>query len=81
VEEIVLPPYSHSKVTSVKNNAEWWLYGILADDYYLFWGNDPLSAPPKWKDISKIGDINTGETYLESYAKLRKNLVSRCYSP
>jgi hypothetical protein len=42
------------------------------DDDYLFWGNDPLSAPPKWKDIGKTGDINMGKAYVESYAKLIK---------
>jgi hypothetical protein len=42
------------------------------DDDYLFWGNDPLSAPSKWKDIGKIGDINMGKAYVESYAKLIK---------
>jgi hypothetical protein len=65
VEEIVLP-FSHTKVKLVKNNAEWCMESLLTDprivdDDYLFWGNDPLSAPPKWKDIGKIGDINTGK--------------------
>jgi hypothetical protein len=31
-----------------------------------------ISAPPKWKDIGKICDINTGKAYVESYAKLIK---------
>ncbi len=76
VEEIVLP-FSHTKVKIVKNNAEWCVESLLTDprivdDDYLFWGNDPLSAPPRWKDIGKIGDINTGKAYVESYAKLIK---------
>jgi hypothetical protein len=75
-EEIVLP-FSHTKVKIVKNNAEWCMESLLTDprivyDYYLFWGNDPLSAPPKWKDIGKIGDTKTGKAYVESYAKLIK---------
>jgi hypothetical protein len=73
VEEIVLP-FLHTKVKIVKNNAEWCMESLLTDprivdDDYLFWGNDPLSTPPKWKDIGKIGDINTGKAYVESYAK------------
>jgi hypothetical protein len=68
VEEIVLP-FLHTKVKIVKNNAQWCMESLLTDprivdDDYLLWGNDPLSAPPKWKDIGKIGDINTGKLML-----------------
>jgi hypothetical protein len=86
VEEIVIP-FLHTKVKIVKKNAKWCMESLLTDpqivdDDYLFWDNGPLSAPPKWKeDIGKIGDINTGKAYVELYAKLIKNLVSRCYSP
>jgi hypothetical protein len=69
VEEIVLL-FLHTKVKIVKNNAKWCMKSLLTDpgivdDDDLFWGNDPsLSAPPKWKDIGKIGDIHTGKAYF-----------------
>jgi hypothetical protein len=53
----------------------------IVNDDYLFWGKNPSSAQSKWKDIGKIGDIKTGKAYVELYAKLIKNLASRCYSP
>jgi hypothetical protein len=80
VEEIVLP-FLHTKVKIVKNMESLLTDPRIVDNDYLSWGNNPISALPKWKDIGKIGDINTGKAYVESYAKLIKNLGSRCYSP
>jgi hypothetical protein len=53
----------------------------IVDDHYLVCSNDPLSAPPKWKDIGKIGDINTGKAYVELYAKLIKKLGKQVLLP
>ena len=36
--------------------------------YYLFFGDDPLSAPPA--DLNYLADLNTGKAYLESHKQL-----------
>ena len=78
LEEIILPSTNSKARTIVKNaDAAWCIQSLLTDprivdEDYLFWGDDPLSPPPHPRDIKKIGDINTGRAYIDSYRDLIK---------
>jgi hypothetical protein len=72
VKEITLPS-SKAKAKIVLNDAEAAIQSLLTDPRihdsdYLFWGNDPFSAPPA--NINTLSDINSGLSYTETYKKL-----------
>jgi len=68
-------PFSKSEAKIVWNDAKTCMISLLTDprivdEDYLFFGNDPLSAPPD--QLNYLQDLNTGDAYLKTYEKLIK---------
>ena len=66
-------PSSKAKVRIVVHQAQTLVVSLLTDprltdDDFLFFGDDPLAPPPN--EITQLGDINTGTSYLKSHRKL-----------
>ena len=66
-------PHSKSRVKIVRNSAKHIIASLLSDPRindsdYMFFGNDPLAAPPD--DIKYIKDLNTGRAHTATYKKL-----------
>lgn len=65
--------YSKAKVKLVICDARKAIQSLLTDprlrdEDYLFFGDDPFSAPPE--DLNYFADLNTGLSYSETYKKL-----------
>ena len=72
-ETSVLLPHSRANATIVWKDAKSVITSLLTDprirdEDYLFWNNDPFSGPPD--QIDTIGDLNTGNAYVQSYKRL-----------
>lgn len=72
VKEITLPS-SKAKARIVTNDARAVIQSLLTDprirdEDYLFFNDDPFAPPPP--DLDYIGDLNTGQSYSKTYAKL-----------
>jgi hypothetical protein len=72
IKQITLPS-TKARARIVMNDAGAAIQSLLSDprimpEDYLFWGNDPFSAPPA--DLDYVADINTGRAYTESYKRL-----------
>jgi hypothetical protein len=66
-------PHSKSKAKVYWKDAKTEMISLLTDprindDDYLFFGNDPLSAPPD--NLNYVEDLNTGRAYQKTYLKL-----------
>eukprot|EP00539_Tryblionella_compressa_P009522 CAMPEP_0178793768 /NCGR_PEP_ID=MMETSP0745-20121128/9237_1 /TAXON_ID=913974 /ORGANISM="Nitzschia punctata, Strain CCMP561" /LENGTH=177 /DNA_ID=CAMNT_0020452053 /DNA_START=9 /DNA_END=542 /DNA_ORIENTATION=- len=90
MQEIILPS-SKAKVSVVMHNFAECLQNLLltdpriTDEDYLFFGDDPFTPPPPPKNNPKIGDINTGQGFVELTACLRLTArynrhVPKCHS-
>jgi len=72
INKMILP-HSKSVIDLVYHDFEQQLKSLLTDpriaeEDYLFFNNDPFSAPPS--EFDTISDINTGLAYRETYKKL-----------
>ncbi len=75
VREITLPS-CRARAKIIKNDAKACIRSLLtdpriSDEDYLFFGNDPHAPPPD--NLDYIGDLNTGEAYIQTYHKLIKH--------
>ena len=66
-------PHSKSKVTVWKKDARDNVLSLLTNprwttNDWLYFDDDPFAAPPD--NLSYVGDLNTGEAYLETYKRL-----------
>jgi len=71
-KDVVLPG-SSSQVSIVMNDAASMFQSLLTDprikdEDYLFFDDDPFASPPS--NITHLGDINTGQAYIETYKRL-----------
>jgi hypothetical protein len=69
----ILLPHSKSKVTVWKKDARDNVLSLLTDprwtgEDWLYFNDDPFAGPPD--EMSLVGDLNTGEAYLETYKRL-----------
>ncbi len=69
----IMLPHAKAKATVVWNDAKEQMISLLTDpritdDDYLFFDDNPLAPPPR--NISVIGDLNTGRSYIKTYRKL-----------
>ena len=53
---------AHDNVLSLLTDPRW------EDDDFLFFDDDPFAPPPE--DLAHLGEINTGEAYIETYKRL-----------
>ena len=63
-------PHSNAQAQIVVNNVQQAMVSLLtdpriADQDCLFFGEDPLQAPPE--DLNYIGDLNTGKAYRDAH--------------
>ena len=66
-------PVSGTKVKLTCHNAKASIVRLLTDPRiepqdYLLWNHNPLAKPPK--DLDYVGDLNTGQAYIQTHAKL-----------
>ena len=69
----IVLPHTKTKIEVWRKNARDNVLSLLTDprwkdEDWLYFDNDPFAPPPN--DLSYIGDINTGEAYIETYKKL-----------
>jgi len=72
ITKLILPS-SKAKVKLVLHQAKTLVVSLLtdprlSDEDFLFFGDDPLAPPPN--EITQLGDINTGTSYVETYHTL-----------
>jgi hypothetical protein len=73
VPEAITLPFSKTRVTVWKKLARDNVQSILTDprwkdEDFLYFEDDPFAPPPD--DLDYIGDINTGESYIQTYKRL-----------
>lgn len=71
--ETIVLPYTKTKVTIWRKDARNNVQSILTDprwkdEDFLYFDNDPFAPPPD--DLDYIGDVNTGEAFIETYKRL-----------
>lgn len=69
----IVLPHTKTKVTVWHKHARDNVQSILTDprwndEDFLYFDNDPFAPPPD--DLDYIGDINTGQAYIETYKRL-----------
>ena len=72
-ERTIVLPSTGSKANIIYHDARENVVSLLTDprfcdDDYLHFDHDPMAPPPT--DLDYIADLNTGESYLETYKKL-----------
>ena len=73
IQKTVKLPVSGTVVKLTCHNAQATFQRLLTDPCidpsdYLFWDGDPLSGPPP--NLDYVADLNTGQAYLQTHAKL-----------
>ena len=77
-------PHSRTKVNIVLNDAQCVLQSLLmdpriSDEDYIFFNNDPFQPPPE--EVTAIKDLNTGQSYRQTYARLVQNRPNHILLP
>ena len=72
-KKTIILPSSGAKVNIIHHDARDQVVSLLtdprfSDDDFLHFDDDPLAPPPQ--NIQYLEDINTGESYIETYRKL-----------
>ena len=83
IKPLILP-HSRTKVNIVINDAQYVLQSLLSDprirdEDYLFFDDDPFAPPPE--EVTEIKDLNTGQAYRKTYAKLIKDKPNHILLP